>query len=410
MSRTPAKSSKRAKPPRKAAISRPEAPPRPQAVATEGAERRTATVGWRYRNLLPGDPAPRFRQKSSDNPSYVFDSAAGRYLVLGFIGSSNDEPGRAALSILQSHRRLFDDARIAFFGVTIDPADEGRLEISLPGIRWFFDSDQTVSRLYGSAPLEAGGPGRRIWVVVDPMLRIAAVIPMRPDGSDRDELIRLLQALPPVGTYGGVQVMAPVLHLPGVFEPDLCERLIAAYRADGGELSGFMSERDGKTVLLTDPNHKRRRDVLLEDPDLIRAAQERIHRRIVPEIQRVHQFAATRMERHLVALYNAEDAGHFRAHRDNTTKGTAHRRFAVSINLSSDFDGGEIVFPEYGPRSYKPEPGAAVVFSCSLLHAVTPVTRGERFAFLPFLYDDAAAKVREANNAFLEEGLGEYRA
>jgi predicted 2-oxoglutarate/Fe(II)-dependent dioxygenase YbiX len=51
-----------------------------------------------------------------------------------------------------------------------------------------------------------------------------------------------------------------------------------------------------------------------------------------------------------------------------------------------------------------------VVFSCSLLHEATPVTRGRRFAFLPFLYDEQAAKVREANNPHLGEGVGAYKA
>ena len=38
-----------------------------------------------------------------------------------------------------------------------------------------------------------------------------------------------------------------------------------------------------------------------------------------------------------------------------------------------------------------------MVFSCSLLHEATPVTKGTRYAVLPFLYDDAAAKIWEAN-------------
>ena len=81
---------------------------------------------------------------------------------------------------------------------------------------------------------------------------------------------------------------------------------------------------------------------------------------------------------------------------NNTTLGTAHRRFAVTINLNSrDYDGGEIWFPEFGPRMYKAPSGAAIVFSCSLLHEVPPVTRGRRYAFLPFLYDASAAEVRE---------------
>jgi predicted 2-oxoglutarate/Fe(II)-dependent dioxygenase YbiX len=116
------------------------------------------------------------------------------------------------------------------------------------------------------------------------------------------------------------------------------------------------------------------------------------------------------MERYIVACYSAEDRGHFRAHRDNTTKGTAHRRFAVTINLNDEFEGGELSFPEYGPRSFKPPAGGAVVFSCSLLHAASEVTGGTRYAFLPFLYDEAAAKIREQNNRFLGEDVGAYKA
>jgi hypothetical protein len=40
---------------------------------------------------------------------------------------------------------------------------------------------------------------------------------------------------------------------------------------------------------------------------------------------------------------------------------------------------------------------------------VSKVTHGQRYAFLPFLYDDTAAKIREANNAFLSEEVGTYK-
>jgi len=128
---------------------------------------------------------------------------------------------------------------------------------------------------------------------------------------------------------------------------------------------------------------------------------------VVPELLKAYQFKATQMERFLVGCYSVEDGGHFAAHRDNTTKGTVHRRFAASVNLNSDFEGGEVSFPEHGPRSFKPPPGGAVVFSCSLLHAVYKVTRGRRYAFLPFIYDDDAATIREANSVFLDEDVGD---
>jgi predicted 2-oxoglutarate/Fe(II)-dependent dioxygenase YbiX len=131
-------------------------------------------------------------------------------------------------------------------------------------------------------------------------------------------------------------------------------------------------------------------------------------RRVNPELLKVYAFKATRMERYLVGCYAAEDGAHFRPHRDNTTKGTAHRRFAVSINLNGDFDGGELSFPEYGPRRYKVQPGTAVIFPCALMHAVAKVTAGRRYAFLPFLYDEEAAKLRAANNKFLADDVGSY--
>jgi len=159
---------------------------------------------------------------------------------------------------------------------------------------------------------------------------------------------------------------------------------------------------------MVDHSHKRRRDYTITDQKVIGSIQAQFLRRVVPAIKKAYQFEATRMERYIVAEYSASEAGHFRPHRDNTTKGTAHRRFAASVNLNADFDGGEISFPEYGTRTYKGPPGAALIFSCSILHTVSPVTRGERYACLPFLYDDAAAEIRQNNLSYLAETPEEH--
>lgn len=367
-----------------------------------------------YVNLTPGDPAPWFHQRSTSNRRFAFDTVAGRYIVLCFFGTARDAQSREAIEFAIQRRDLFDDERASFFGVSLDPADEaeGRIHERIPGIRFFWDFDTTVSRQYGAAPKEAHGQVvslRRLWVVLDPTLRVLNVAPFAADGSDRQQVLAFLERLPPPHRFAGIDLQAPVLFLPNVFEPDFCRHLVSLYEAHGGEESGFMREVDGKTVGVHDHKHKSRKDYTIGDPDLIKQTQRRIVRRVVPEIQKVHQFKVTRMERYIVSCYAAEDGGHFRAHRDNTTKGTAHRRFAVSINLNSEFEGGEVSFPEYGPRSFKPPPGGAVVFSCSLLHAVSKVTSGRRYAFLPFLYDDEAARIRETNNRFLDQGVGDYR-
>lgn len=358
-----------------------------------------------YALLTSGDPAPGFRQRSAGNPSYAFDTAAGRYLVLCLLGSSRhpgaDEAVRAALE-----QPVFDDDRACCFLVTADPADEtgGRLETRLPGIRVFWDHDLLVARLYGAAPVAPdSAPYLPRWVVIDPQMRVVEVIPFDGTGAAVARLTACLGALPPVGHHNGIAIQAPILFLPRVFEPDLCRRLIDLYDAGGGALSGFMRQVDGKTVGLNDPRHKVRRDVMIEDQDLIAIVQNRFRRRVLPQIVKAHQFHVTRMERYLVGCYTAEDGGHFGSHRDNTTAGTAHRRFAVSVNLNDAFDGGEVSFPEYSRQGFKAPAGGAVVFSCSLLHAVSRVTAGRRYAFLPFLYDDAAARIRQANQHLIDQ-------
>ena len=114
-------------------------------------------------------------------------------------------------------------------------------------------------------------------------------------------------------------------------------------------------------------------------------------------------FTVTRIERFLVSCYDAEDGGVFRPHRDSTTHGTAHRRFACSINLNDDFDGGDLRFAEYGSATYRPPVGGAVVFSCAMMHEALPTTHGRRYAFLPFFFDEAAAAVLAAYQARTRE-------
>jgi predicted 2-oxoglutarate/Fe(II)-dependent dioxygenase YbiX/peroxiredoxin len=360
--------------------------------------------------IRPGEAAPHFTHRSTASERYTFGSAAGRYLVLCFYGSASGEHAARALQAVVGRPDLFDDTFAAFFGVSADRDDEAQRRVAsrVPGYRHFWDFDLTIASLYGAARIEDGA-GRRIgqltqtWVVLDPTLRVIATIPFRADQGDIADVLALLAAQPAPDRFAGVELMAPILYLPRVFEPALCDQLIQLYLSHGGEESGFMRDIGGKTVGVSDPAFKRRKDHYIEDQDLILTLQDRVRNCIVPEIAKVHQFQATRMERYLVACYAAEDGGHFSAHRDNTTLGTAHRRFAVSVNLNDDFDGGEVSFSEYGPRSFKAPPGGAVVFSCSLLHRVSPVTRGARFAFLPFLYDDSAAKLRERNARHLAE-------
>lgn len=354
------------------------------------------------RELTPGDPCPWLRQRTEALPNFVVDAMAGRYLVLCFYKSTADPLGRGAIEAMLRHRDRFNDRRTSFFGVSIDPRDEaeGRVRDSMPGVRYLWDFDGEVSRQCGAMPRDAGAVEegaasyRQFWMIVDPTLHVLAVFPFSASApAGHDSVFAFLDRLPDPASYAGFDIPAPVLILPNVFEPELCRDLIARYDAHGGKETGVMREGVG----VRDKAFKRRRDFHIRDQELIIGIRQRIMRRVAPEIRKLFFMRITRLERYIVGCYAVEDGGHFQPHRDNNQPITAHRRFAVSINLNDAFDGGEVSFPEYNLKGHKVPPGWAVVFPCAILHAVSKVTRGRRYAFLPFVYDEAGAKIRAAN-------------
>ena len=344
-------------------------------------------------HIQRGDMAPWWNH---GRHKFLFDSLSGRYIVLAFYRTASDTVGEQALRGLQQLHRFVDADKAVFLGVSLDPTDHTARGVqgSFPAVRFILDDGATMHRAYG---IGAG----RMWIILDPMLRVVETIPIRPDGTGMAELAALLESLPPPATFLGFEVSAPVLVLPHVFEPAFCRHLIDCHERDGGRESGFMQEVAGKAVEQYDPAWKRRRDVMVTDEALIEQIKARFARRVGLMLRRAFQFQLTRMERYLVACYAAEDGGHFGPHRDDTVRAGEHRRFATSINLNDDFDGGELDFPEFGQRRFKAPVGAAVVFSVSLLHRAGKVTRGRRYAFLPFLHDEEAEKQRVANLRFL---------
>lgn len=179
---------------------------------------------------------------------------------------------------------------------------------------------------------------------------------------------------------------APVLLVPDAVDDEMCDRLIAAWHDADPVATGVETMADGRHVEALDDLRKRRRDHVVTDPELLRALTSHVGRRVIPEVMKAFAFSARQFEGFKLGCYTADDAGFFAAHRDNLSQTTAHRQFALSINLNDDYEGGELCFPEYGPQRYRPERGEALVFSGTHLHEVRPVTRGRRFVLLSFLF------------------------
>jgi hypothetical protein len=192
----------------------------------------------------------------------------------------------------------------------------------------------------------------------------------------------------------GVTSHPPVLIVPDVFSRADCQKLINIFAMQGqtyvepghGTLPPGHSDYKQK---IPEYGRKDRVDHWIRQPETNAFIDDRINRRLIPEIQKSFQYKITRREAYRIGSYEGERGGELHGHRDNTKAMVAHRRFATSINLNTEqFEGGELRYPEFGNQLYRPETGAAITFSCSLLHEPMHVTKGRRFVLLAFLYGE----------------------
>jgi predicted 2-oxoglutarate/Fe(II)-dependent dioxygenase YbiX/peroxiredoxin len=360
--------------------------------------------GMEKEQIMPGDFAPWFDAQTLAGTNHNLGVLGGRWVVLYFVKSLNDAPSVQLLAeIIATLGRFFNDDHVVFLAVIAERPSQGTdqfAQASHKGLGFMMDYDGKIAASFGVAGISQ-------LVVLDPLLRVEKI--MSVDGAITSEQIRdYISGLPQIDDSAGVPLTAPALIIPRVFEPEFCAYLIGLYDTNGGKDSGFMLDKDGKSMTVIDHKLKQRRDLVIDSPDVREQIRTRIVRRMVPAIERFFHYLPTRMDRYLVSCYDFEVGGHFSRHRDNVNAGAQHRQFAASFNLNCDYDGCDLIFPEFGRRLYRAPQGGAIVFSTGALHQVMPITRGKRYAFVPFFYGEEEARKRTENNARLHQGEGIY--
>src|ERR1700710_157768 len=97
----------------------------------------------------PGEPAPWFKAPTPSNPEFVFDTAAGRYVLMAFLPKDDAQAAAEAIRTLAAHQTMFDDDRFTAFVVVRDAATAASAQ-DMPGLRWFLDLDGAISRQFGT--------------------------------------------------------------------------------------------------------------------------------------------------------------------------------------------------------------------------------------------------------------------
>lgn len=357
-------------------------------------------------SLEPGERVPDLGWLGPDGERVALHQAvhAGRFTVL-LVNRDLAAPAAAAelAKFVELYGR-FEGLGVQLFAISpASPAENGAQAETL-GLPFPVLSDAKAATLRGLG-LRAGPERNKVrgWctLVVDPNQRIARRFDA--PGGPRDAILALSYCEKRLAAWTPtvVTTQPPVLLVPDVLAPEHCARLVRAWET-GDRYEGGVASRDyGRNVPVS--RVKVRGDVALAD--LGAEAQELFalfRRRLFPEIRKAFNFRVTRAETLRIGCYDAAQAGYFAPHRDDVTPYTAHRRFAMSLNLNAgDYEGGYLRFPEYGAQLYGPETGGAIVFSCSLLHEATSVTAGRRFVLLGFFYGEAEQALREKINAQL---------
>ena len=85
--------------------------------------------------LSLGEPAPWFTAPTPSNPAFVFDTAAGRYVLLVFLPRDDVAAAADALRVIAQQRAQFDDERVSAFVVVRDPSTAASAQ-DMRGLRW----------------------------------------------------------------------------------------------------------------------------------------------------------------------------------------------------------------------------------------------------------------------------------
>ncbi|MGZ3376195.1 MAG: 2OG-Fe(II) oxygenase family protein [Phenylobacterium sp.] len=327
-----------------------------------------------------GDRAPGFVGAAASGRFYSLDGQAGRPVVIVALGAL--DPGAAAtlLDKLRDAKALFQAAGIDVAPL-VPPTEDFTARFSTDEVV----ADELLYITGGDGLERTHVAGAAAAVLVDRSGRVVDIAALQPATDIAAWLGGLAHRIRSEPSQVRTST-APILIVPNVASPALCRALMDHFEASPHAAGVMASFSDGGAYAKLDESKKKRRDTELtaESPLHAEVLSLFVHR-VIPEIRRAFQTDMAYADRILIARYD-DTGGYFKRHRDNAAPHTAFREFAVSLNLNThEYEGGELLFPEYDDHRYNPPAGGAMVFSASLLHEAAPVTKGSRYVLLSFL-------------------------
>lgn len=350
------------------------------------------------RPLWAGALAPGFetRDEQGRRLGLADDHLSGQYLLLAFLSEPFGDGAAEMLRALTEHEAQLRAANATAIAISAssDAAHNNRLKRAT-GFPWPVACDPSGG-LFASYGLHKGSDRANRLVMLTPFRQIRVWFDLAEEDPDKGigatlrTIMELMEnAAAAVEETRWSPPHAPVLIVPNVLSPEECGKLVESVETDTpfmvrrpqpGEITG------NYTIPVYEYDRQDRVDLIIKDQNTLAFLDERIFGRVTPMIKKAFAFDVTRREDLHIARYVGKREGYEIGHRDNTSPAGAHRRFALSMSLNEDYEGGGVAFKEFSPKGYRVPAGTAMVFSSSLLHEVEETTSGVRYNLISHLF------------------------
>lgn len=186
------------------------------------------------------------------------------------------------------------------------------------------------------------------------------------------------------------EVHIPYLLIENALDPSLLQKVIQYYNTQKNEGNLISHKTSSKDRFHVHP-----------DINLEKAIDNKLSRSVLPELKKVFYFDVQYRETYKICSYDSESSGRFHPHRD-TPAPHQHRKYAMSLFLNDDYEGGKFMLSEYGLK-IKPKANTAFVFPGISTHQVLPVTKGSRMTIITFFVTDTSKPHYKMKSHFFRE-------
>jgi len=342
--------------------------------------------------LNVGDLALPFEARDQDGRMLLSseDHISGQHMILVFLNTAEREQSIQVLKSFADKRKQLSQQEATVIAISsTSNAKYNAVIKEESGFHWpiLGDAAGSIFAQYGIHKCHGQA------------YRIVLITPFRQIRCWHDSNTDLVQAVEDIMDKAKVEVPednqkwfpchAPVLIIPNVLSPEECKQLIDHFENQGPmKVARFdqSAEPGGFKMPIYEHNRQDRVDHIIREKKWTNLIDQRIGSRINPMIKMAFSVDINNREDLHVARYFGERGGNQMGHRDNTGPTVSYRRFALSMNLNDDFEGGEVVFKEFNNHGYRAAPGTALIFSSSLLHEVMETTDGTRYNLISHLF------------------------